>query len=116
MNYLINTKKLNSEFILNSLQSPIIIINSIKKTIIYCNNATEVFFDIGKKKIINQKIEALFKKDSYFTSLIKKSIKTNRNINEYNVSIKSPKKDINASVYISKVESDDNLYSVFFIR
>ena len=45
MNTLPRNTELNSDFILNSLQSPIIVINSIKKKIIYCNNATDFFID-----------------------------------------------------------------------
>ena len=47
MNTLSKNTELNSDFILNSLQSPIIVINSIKKKIIYCNNATEIFLETG---------------------------------------------------------------------
>ena len=40
MDRLVKNTELNSDFILNSLQSPIIVINSAKKKIIYFNNAT----------------------------------------------------------------------------
>ena len=92
MDTLVKNTELSSEFILNSLQSPIIVINSTKKTIIYCNNAAEIFLEMSKKNIIGKKINNLFKGDSYFISLIEKSIKSNRNINEFNISINTPKK------------------------
>ena len=50
------------------------------------------FLKRGRKNIIGKKINNLFKNDSYFISLIEKSIKSNRNINEINVSIHTPKK------------------------
>ena len=92
MDTLIKNTELSSDFILNSLQSPIIVINSTKKKIIYCNNATEIFLETGGKNIVGKKINSLFKNDSYFLSLIEKSIKSSRNINELNVSIHTPKK------------------------
>tara|TARA_Y100000590_G_scaffold142282_1_gene163259 strand:- start:1134 stop:2195 length:1062 start_codon:yes stop_codon:yes gene_type:complete len=107
-----NSNKLNTESILNSLQSPIIVINSTKKTIIYCNNAAEIFLDMGGKNIIGKKINNLFKDDSYFISLIDKSIKSNRNINEFNVSVDSPKKKTKVSISISKMENDNNLFCI----
>ena len=55
MNTLAKNIDLNSEYILNSLQSPIIVINSTKKTIIYCNNATEIFLDTSGKNIVGKK-------------------------------------------------------------
>ena len=64
MNTLPRNTELNSDFILNSLQSPIIVINSIKKKIIYCNNATEIFLETGGKNIVGKKISSLFKNDS----------------------------------------------------
>ena len=75
MDTLVKNTELSSEFILNSLQSPIIVINSAKKTIIYCNNAAEIFLEMSRKNIIGKKINNLFKEDSYFISLIEKSIK-----------------------------------------
>ena len=93
MNTLAKNIDLNSEYILNSLQSPIIVINSTKKTIIYCNNATEIFLDTSGKNIVGKKINNIFKDDSYFISLINKSIRSNRSLNEYNVSIHTPKKN-----------------------
>ena len=101
MDTLVKKTELNSDFILNSLQSPIIVINSIKKTIIYCNNSTEIFLEMSGKNIVGKKINSLFKDDSYFISLIEKSIKSNRNINEFNVSINTPKKKTNVSISIS---------------
>ena len=92
MDTLVKNTELSSEFILNSLQNPIIVINSAKKKIIYCNNAVEIFLETSRKNIIGKKINNLFKEDSYFISLIEKSIKSNRNINEFNVSINTPKK------------------------
>ena len=56
MNTLSKNTELNSDFILNSLQSPIIVINSIKKKIIYCNNATEIFLETGGKNIVGKNI------------------------------------------------------------
>jgi len=112
MNTLSKNTELNSDFILNSLQSPIIVINSIKKKIIYCNNATEIFLETGGKNIVGKKISSLFKNDSYFISLIEKSIKSNRNINEINVSIHTPKKKNNVCISISKIENDNNLFSI----
>ena len=56
MESLIKNKNISSEYILNSLQSPILVINSINKKIIYCNNSTEIFLETSKKNIINQKI------------------------------------------------------------
>ena len=50
MDTLVKNTELSSEFILNSLQSPIIVINSAKKTIIYCNNAAEIFFETSRKR------------------------------------------------------------------
>ena len=94
MDTLIKNTELSSDFILNSLQSPIIVINSIKKKIIYCNNATEIFLETSGKNIVGKKINSLFKNDIYFLSLIEKSIKSNRSINELNVSIHTPKKKI----------------------
>ena len=85
MDTLIKNTELSSDFILNSLQSPIIVINSAKKKIIYCNNATEIFLETSGKNIVGKKINSLFKNDSYFLSLIEKSIKSSRNINELNV-------------------------------
>ena len=73
MDTLVKKTELNSEFILNSLQSPIIVINSIKKTIIYCNNSTEIFLEMSGKNIVGKKINSLFKDDSYFISLIVKT-------------------------------------------
>ena len=81
MNTLAKNIDLNSEYILNSLQSPIIVINSTKKTIIYCNNATEIFLDTSGKNIVGKKINNIFKDDSYFISLINKSIRSNRSLN-----------------------------------
>ena len=112
MNTLPINTELNSDFILNSLQSPIIVINSIKKKIIYCNNATEIFLETGGKNIVGKKISSLFKNDSYFISLIEKSIESNRNINEINVSIHTPKKKNNVCISISKIENDNNLFSI----
>ena len=113
MDTLVKKTELNSEFILNSLQSPIIVINSIKKTIIYCNNSTEIFLEMSGKNIVGKKINSLFKDDSYFISLIEKSIKSNRNINEFNVSINTPKKKANVSISISKIDNNDKLFSIF---
>jgi len=113
MDTLIKNTELNSEFILNSLQSPIIVINSTKKKIIYCNNATEIFLEMSGKNIVGKKINSLFKNDSYFLSLIEKSIKSNRSINEFNVSIHTPKKKTNVSISISKIDNCDNLFSIF---
>ena len=101
MNTLSKNTELNSDFILNSLQSPIIVINSIKKKIIYCNNATEIFLETSGKNIVGKKINSLFKNDIYFLSLIEKSIKSNRSVNEFNVSIHTPKKKNNFSISIS---------------
>ena len=112
MNTLAKNIDLNSEYILNSLQSPIIVINSTKKTIIYCNNATEIFLDTSGKNIVGKKINNIFKDDSYFISLINKSIRSNRSLNEYNVSIHTPKKKTNASISITKIENNDNLFSI----
>ena len=113
MDTLVKNTELSSEFILNSLQSPIIVINSAKKTIIYCNNAAEIFLETSRKNIIGRKINNLFKEDSYFISLIEKSIKSNRNINEFNVSINTPKKKANVSISISKIDNNDKLFSIF---
>ena len=112
MNTLAKNIDLNSEYILNSLQSPIIVINSTKKTIIYCNNATEIFLDTSGKNIVGKKINNIFKDDSYFISLINKSIRSNRSLNEYNVSIHTPKKKANVSISITKIENNDNLFSI----
>ena len=112
MDTLIKNTELSSDFILNSLQSPIIVINSAKKKIIYCNNATEIFLEMSGKNIIGKKINNLFKNDSYFISLIEKSIKSNRNINEFNVSINTLKKKTNVSISISKIDNNDNLFSI----
>ena len=112
MDKLVKSTELNSEIILNSLQSPIIVINSIKKKIIYCNNAAEVFFEISGRNIVGEKINKFFKDDSYFISLIEKSIKSNRSINEFNVSINTPKKKTNVSISISKIENENNLFSI----
>ena len=112
MDTLVKKTELNSEFILNSLQSPIIVINSIKKTIIYCNNSTEIFLEMSGRNIVGKKINSLFKDDSYFISLIEKSIKSNRSINEFNVPIHTPKKKNNVSISISKIENDNNLFSI----
>ena len=68
MDTLIKNTELSSDFILNSLQSPIIVINSAKKKIIYCNNATEIFLETSGKNIVGKKINSLFKNDSYFLS------------------------------------------------
>ena len=97
MDTLIKKTDLNSDFIQNSLQCPIIVINSVKKTIIYCNNATEIFFETSGKNIVGKKIKSFFKKDTYFLTLIEKSIKTNRNISEINVLIHTEKKNHNVS-------------------
>ncbi len=112
MDTLVKSKELDSEFILNSLQNPIIVINSVKKTIIYCNHATEIFLELSRRNIIGKKINNLFKDDSYFISLIDKSIKSNRNINEFNVLINTPKKKISVSISISKIENNDNLFTI----
>ena len=112
MDKLVKSTELNSEIILNSLQSPIIVINSIKKKIIYCNNAAEVFFEISGRNIVGEKINKFFKDDSYFISLIEKSITSNRSINEFNVSINTPKKKTNVSISISKIENENNLFSI----
>ena len=112
MDTLVKNTELSSEFILNSLQNPIIVINSAKKKIIYCNNAVEIFLETSRKNIIGKKINNLFKEDSYFISLIEKSIKSNRNINEFNVSIHTIKKRTNVSISISKIENNDNLFSI----
>jgi len=112
MDTLIKKTDLNSDFILNSLQCPIIVINSVKKTIIYCNNATEIFFETSVKNIVGKKIKSLFKKDTYFLTLIEKSIKTNRNISETSVLIHTQKKKNDVSVSISKIESNNNLFTI----
>ena len=112
MDKLVKSTELNSEIILNSLQSPIIVINSIKKKIIYCNNAAEVFFEISGRNIVGEKINKFFKDDSYFISLIEKSITSNRSINEFNVLINTPKKKTNVSISISKIENENNLFSI----
>ena len=64
------------------------------------------------KNIVGKKINSLFKDDSYFISLIEKSIKSNRSINEFNVPIHTPKKKNNISISISKIENDNNLFSI----
>ena len=112
MDTLVKKTELNSDFILNSLQSPIIVINSTKKTIIYCNYATEIFLEMSGKNIVGKNINSLFKNDNYFISLIEKSIKSNRSINEFNVSIHAPKKKTNVSISISKIENNNNLFSI----
>ena len=95
MDTLVKNTELSSDFILNSLQSPIIVINSAKKKIIYCNNATEIFLETSGKNIVGKKIEVVYlKMIVILLSLIEKSIKSNRNINEINVSIHTPKKKI----------------------
>ena len=104
--------ELNSEFILNSLQSPIIVINSLKKKIIYCNHATEILLEISSKNIIGKKIDTIFKDDSYFINLINKSIVSNRNINEFDVLINTVKKKTNVTVSISKIDTSENLFSI----
>ena len=65
----------------------------------------EIFLEMGGKKIVGEKINKLFKHDSYFISLIEKSINTNRNINEFNVLISTPKKQTTVSISISKIEN-----------
>ncbi len=112
MDTLVKSKELDSEFILNSVQSPIIVINSVKKTIIYCNHATEIFLELSRRNIIGKKINNLFKDDSYFISLVDKSIKSNRNINEFNVLINTLKKKTSVSISISKIENNDNLFTI----
>ena len=112
MESLIKNKNISSEYILNSLQSPILVINSINKKIIYCNNSTEIFLETSKKNIINQKINNFFKHDSYFISLIDKSISTNRSVNELNILINTNKNEYNVSVSISKIDSEENLFSI----
>jgi len=112
MDTLVKNTELSTEFILNSLQSPIIVINSTKKKIIYCNNPTEIFLETSKKNIVGKKVSKLFKDDSYFVSLIEKCIKSNRNINEFNVLINTPKKKTNVSVSISKIENNNKLLSI----
>ena len=112
MESLIKNKNISSEYILNSLQSPILVINSINKKIIYCNNSTEIFLETSKKNIINQKINNIFKHDSYFISLIDKSISTNRSVNELNILINTNKNEYNVSVSISKIDSEENLFSI----
>lgn len=112
MDTLVKSKELDSEFILNSVQNPIIVINSVKKTIIYCNHATEIFLELSRRNIIGKKINNLFKDDSYFISLVDKSIKSNRNINEFNVLINTLKKKTSVSISISKIENNDNLFTI----
>ena len=112
MDTLVKSKELDSEFILNSLQSPIIVINSVKKMIIYCNHATEIFLELSRRNIIGKKINNLFKDDSYFISLVDKSIKSNRNINEFNVLINTLKKKTSVSISISKIENNNNLFTI----
>ena len=112
MDTLVKNSELNSEVILNSLQSPIIVINSIKKMIIYCNHATEIFLEMSGRNIIGKKINNLFKDDSYFISLVDKSIKSNRSINEFNVLINTPKKRTSVSISISKIESNNSLFTI----
>ena len=112
MDTLVKNRELPSEYILNSLQSPIIVINSIKKMIIYCNHAAEIFLEMSGRNIIGKKINNLFKDDSYFVSLVDKSIKSNRNINEFNVLINTPKKRTSVSISISKIENNNNLFTI----
>ena len=58
------------------------------------NAIIQVFLETSEKNIVGKKINSLFKNDGYFLSLIEKSIKSNRNINELNVSIHTTKKKI----------------------
>ena len=69
MDTLVKNTELSSEFILNSLQNPIIVINSAKKKIIYCNNAVEIFLETSRKNIIGKKIaspESLIESIKFF--------------------------------------------------
>ena len=60
MNNLLNENNVNSDVILNSLQTPIIVINSRKKTIAYCNSAFEEFIELSREKILGKKINDFF--------------------------------------------------------
>ena len=113
MDTLVNSIDLNSEFILNSIQSPIIVINAAKKTIIYCNSATEDFLEKSKISILNKKIEEIFKFNEDLNLLINKTIKNNTNFYLPNIEIDLVIKKINVSISISKIENEKGLFTLF---
>lgn len=114
MNNLLSKNNINSDIVLNTLQSPIILLNSTKKTIIYCNNAFEEFVDLSKKKILGKKIDDLFFHDSWFNSLVKESISKKKNIFNTNLEININKTSIKVSVSIFKIEENEELFSIMF--
>ena len=112
MDTLVNSTILNSEFILNSIQSPIIVINSTKKTIIYCNSATEDFLEKSNSSILNKNIKDIFKFNKDLILFIDKAIKNNRNFFLPNIEIDLIKNKINTSVNISKTDNEGELFTI----
>ena len=100
------------DFVLNSLQNPIIVINSKEKTINYCNLAAENFLDMSKKKILGKKIDNIFPIDSHFISLINKSIDTKRDVKEIDTQLDTLKKRYKISISISKLDEADGFLSI----
>ena len=104
MNNLLNENNINSDVVLNSLQSPIIVLNSRKKTIIYCNSAFENFIELSKKNVLGKKIEDIFFHDSLFINLVNRSITNNKNITHNNLEINTIKKSTKVAFSIFKIE------------
>ena len=112
MNNLLNENNINSDVVLNSLQSPIIVLNSRKKTIIYCNSAFENFIELSKKNVLGKKIEDIFFHDSLFINLVNRSITNNKNITHNNLEINTIKKSTKVAFSIFKIEENEKLFSI----
>ena len=113
MNNLLSETKVNPDVILNSLQTPIIVINSRKKTIAYCNSAFEEFIELSREKILGKKLNDFFFHDSWFINLVNKSIDNNKNIFHNNLEIiNTKKKSIQVSLSIFKIEETENFFSI----
>jgi len=112
MNNLLNENNVNSDVILNSLQSPIIVLNSRKKTIIYCNSAFEGFIELSKKKILGKRVDELFFRDSWFINLVNRSITNNKNIFHNNLEINTIRKSTKVAFSIFKIEENEKLFSI----
>ena len=102
-----------NEYILNSIQNAVILINSKKKTIIYCNNASEDLLGLSKRKILNQNLSKIFSTDTNFLNLINKSIKNNTNFHNHDLDINLKSRSLNTSVSITKADESSYLINIY---
>ena len=112
MNNLLSETKVNPDVILNSLQTPIIVINSRKKTIAYCNSAFEEFIELSREKILGKKLNKKILKNFYSINLVNRSITNNKNITHDNLEINTIKKSTKVAFSIFKIEENEKLFSI----